>query len=186
MKCKYCGEEIPESAKFCTNCGKKVIDNVSSEDKISLNEKDYRTKKSNLKRSDIDQSPQSLQVRLKKVNKEKPYLKYLIAIAVVVLAFFCYSKAKSSAEIDTVESSAKPIVTQIISNQWNLDAKCTSVSIVRKEDNGYKANANIISEDGDETSVIPITIEKTMSSDHQIYVSISGNAHVSLVNDLNK
>lgn len=40
MKCKKCGSEIIEGAKFCTKCGNRVIEQIDESDSSNANQKD--------------------------------------------------------------------------------------------------------------------------------------------------
>ncbi|HFC9369851.1 hypothetical protein [Enterococcus lactis] len=99
---------------------------------------------------------------MNKVNMNKKFV--IIGIVVLAIIGIIFSKMTGTSGL---EKSSKPLVTQILQEQYSLNRTCDDVTITHEnEDNTYRAKAIL-----DNGSAININIEYYPKKD-RIYVEI--------------
>lgn len=102
----------------------------------------------------------------KKLNKVNVNKKFVI-IGIVVLAIIIGAIFSKMTGTSGLEKSSKPLVTQILQEQYSLNRTCDDVTITHESgDNTYRAKATL-----DNGSAININVEYYPKKD-RIYVEI--------------
>lgn len=193
--CPNCGTPAPANASFCRNCGYHF---EKQADKAVTPSVDAETSRPAPTQAPAPQAPQSNQ------HKWLVIIGAVVGLAVVIVitmsvVFQKQQEAKQRAEAASVsrvssskaakESSiqetertlskdAVDTVTDVVQDQFNLDAKCTSVTIESKSGSQYFGYAKVSDDYDDETSV-DVTITD-VKYDDSLSVEIDGDGHATL------
>ncbi|MBE8842225.1 MULTISPECIES: hypothetical protein [Enterococcus] len=100
---------------------------------------------------------------MNKVNMDKKFVIIGIVVLAIIISII-FSRMTGSSNL---EKSSKPLVTQILQEQYNLNRSCDDVTITHENgDNTYRAKATL-----DNGSAININIEYYPKKD-RVYVEV--------------
>ncbi|MBZ2201529.1 MAG: zinc ribbon domain-containing protein [Lentilactobacillus hilgardii] len=195
--CPKCGAKVKANAKFCPKCGNRFIEmsqNRSSNDQSNAG----------------SSQPQNMASGKKPFKHRNWLIAGVIAVIVVIVTVTIASsiitkqqtQAKKTAMIQSsqLKESIKKkkeakenktekqlahesvdVVTDMIQNDWDLDAECDDVTITSSYGgNQYGGYASVSDDDGDQTTV-DVTVTN-VKYDHNVSVEIDGDGHDTLNN----
>ncbi|MFC6273910.1 zinc-ribbon domain-containing protein [Levilactobacillus tangyuanensis] len=194
--CPNCGASVPVGAAFCRNCGHQFKTQVDAQATGATDNADSTEPVTTP--APTPQTPESPQ------HKWLVIIGAVIGLAVVIVITMSVvfqkqqeakqraeeasvsrkssSKAASESRVQSREKSlatdAVDPVTDVVQNQFDLDAKCTDVTIESKSGNQYMGYAKISDDYDDETSV-DVTVTD-VKYDKSVSVYIDGDDHTKL------
>ena len=115
MKCKNCGNEIPDTAKFCNKCGAKVEDDFVPSPPIN-----------NDSIVDIEDNSYENKIKDIKSNWKDKYTIMLIVALMVIVGFFGFMMSQRGSEsssqvYDSGENEVDPPITESDEDQEDAD-----------------------------------------------------------------
>ncbi|KRN02063.1 hypothetical protein FD13_GL000369 [Levilactobacillus senmaizukei DSM 21775 = NBRC 103853] len=194
--CPNCGASVPAGAAFCRNCGHQFKAQVD-EQPTDTTDNAGRTESATTP-APTPQTPESNQ------HKWLVIIGAVIGLAVVIVITMSVvfqkqqeakqraeeasvsrkssSKAASESSVQarerTLSTTAVDQVTDLVQNRFDLDAKCTDLTIDNKDGNQYMGHAQI-SDDYDDDLTVDITITDA-KYDKSDTVYIDGDDHARL------
>ncbi|EHO50732.1 zinc-ribbon domain-containing protein [Lentilactobacillus kisonensis] len=199
--CPQCGAKVKASAKFCPKCGHRFVE-------MTTNQSDDQS------HTDLPHGSRKKDNGGNQFFKHRNWIiGSILAVVLIIVTIAIASsiitkqqvqarkeamiqssqlkesiKKKKQAKIDATEKelshSAVDVVTDMIQNDWDLDAECDSVTLTSSYGgNQYGGYADVSDDDGDHTTV-DVTVTDVKYND-RISVEIDGDGHDQLNNTFN-
>ncbi|GHP15246.1 hypothetical protein YK48G_26710 [Lentilactobacillus fungorum] len=199
--CPHCGAKVKAGAKFCPKCGHRFVEMTTNQ---SNNQADAEPTNDARKKSSHGN----------KFFKHRNWIiGGILAVVLIIVTIAVASsiitkqqvqakkeamiqssqlkesiKKKRQAKTDATEKElshdAVDVVTDLIQNDWDLDAECDSVTLTSSYGgNQYGGYADISDDDGDHTTV-DVTVTDVKYNDH-VSVEIDGDGHEQLDDTFN-
>lgn len=196
--CPKCGTKVKAEAKFCPKCGNpfvKVTGSPESEESERLATQPLRStgKKSLRHRNWLITGiitavllVVTITIAGSIITKQQTQAKKAAMIQSSQLKESI--KKKKQAKENRIEKQlaheSVDVVTDMIQNDWDLDAECDDVTITSSYGgNQYGGYASVSDDDGDQTTV-DVTVTN-VKYDHNVSVEIDGDGHDTLDNTFN-
>lgn len=183
--CPKCGQECNKESKFCFNCGYnfKLEHSSSSKKREKNSSADTRMGTPENKPKVIMTMILCLLLIIVAVgisssliydNKERAHQRYLESSELKARNEKKAKESKQESLESSLANSAKSVVTNMVQNDQNIDAKCTDVTITSHDyGNEYSGYANLEDDEGDSTTV-DITVTN-VKYDDSVSVDMDGD-----------